>query len=125
MVVPIKLARTTLRMEVGIPVFSPPILSIFASSRDSLRPEGIIAARPTPRSGRRTYPFELVCAPLNLTGAPDYLDPVVVCFVRVLAEGRWWAADGQAFAVDEDRRGEHFEVSGRGMIQVLQHARAE
>src|SRR5215207_11612028 len=35
MVVPIKLATTTLRIEVGIPVFSPPILSIFASSKES------------------------------------------------------------------------------------------
>ena len=106
-------------------MFSPPILSVsskvrFPPSRRDYSGPTYTALRPS-----NVHPFELVCAPLNLTGAPDYLDPVVVCFVRVLAEGRWWAADGQAFAVDEDRRGEHFEVSGRGMIQVLQHARAE
>src|SRR5919112_5970541 len=35
MVVPIKLATTPLRIEVGTPVSSPPILSIFASSKES------------------------------------------------------------------------------------------
>jgi hypothetical protein len=38
MVVPIKLATTTLRIEVGIPVFSPPILSISASSKKRFPP---------------------------------------------------------------------------------------
>src|SRR3954451_10952056 len=38
MVVPMKLATTTLRMEVGIPVSSPPILSISASRNETIPP---------------------------------------------------------------------------------------
>ena len=106
-------------------MFSPPILSVsskvrFPPSRRDYSGPTYTALRPSnvPLRARMRAAEPHRCAGL-------YLDPVVVCFVRVLAESRWWAADGQAFTVDEDRRGEHFEVSGRGMIQVLQHARAE
>src|SRR5215213_2332443 len=43
----------------------------------------------------------------------------------MLAQCRRGEADGQAFAIDEDRRSEHPEGACRGMIQVLQDARPE
>jgi hypothetical protein len=51
------------------------------------------------------------------------LCPIVVGFVGVLAEGWWGAADGETFAVHEDRGGDHPEGTGRGMVQALQDPR--
>src|SRR5215218_9952541 len=46
-------------------------------------------------------------------------------FLSVLPEGEWWVSDRGALAINDHGRGEHLEGACCGMIQILQHARAE